>query len=154
VAKLVPFDDQPKRRGLGSAKSEFTVPEVSMILYRKRSRLSFANKGAFRRSQFLVWAIPDDGRLSRRAQQTFTVAPNELCLGVANRWEILTKEKTGRLPLPEPSGPCLVKNLGENRIEMLPIKLAHVLRIETLAVHRRDPFDRTRLRRALRRSFL
>jgi prevent-host-death family protein len=27
VAKLVPLDDQPKRRILGSAKGEFTVPD-------------------------------------------------------------------------------------------------------------------------------
>jgi len=104
VAKLVPFDDRPKRRGLGLAKSEFTAPEISMIGYLKRSRPLFGNKGAFRHSQFLMWATPDDGRLSRRAQQTFT-GPNELCLRVADRWELLTKEKTGKLPLPEPSGP-------------------------------------------------
>jgi PIN domain nuclease of toxin-antitoxin system len=88
-----------------------------------------------------LWAISDDKRLSRRAQQTFT-APNELWLSVASVWEILIKVKAGKLPLPEPSGPYLVKELGENRIEVLPIELDHVLRIETLAVHHRDPFDR------------
>lgn len=88
-----------------------------------------------------LWAILDDVRLSRRAQRTFT-GPNELWLSVASLWEILIKVKTGKLPLPQPSGPYLVKKLGENRIEVLPIKLDHVLRIETLAVHHRDPFDR------------
>jgi PIN domain nuclease of toxin-antitoxin system len=88
-----------------------------------------------------LWAISDDERLSRRAQKTFT-GPNELWLSVASLWEILIKVKTGKLPLPEPSGPYLVKKLSENRIDVLPIKLDHVLRIETLAVHHRDPFDR------------
>ncbi len=88
-----------------------------------------------------LWAISDDVRLSRRAQRTFT-GPHDLWLSVASLWEILLKVKTGKLPLPEPSGPYLVKKLGENRIEVLPIKLDHVLRIETLAVHHRDPFDR------------
>ena len=88
-----------------------------------------------------LWAISDDERLSRRAQKAFT-GPNELWLSVASLWEILIKVKTGKLPLPEPSGPYLVKKLSENRIDVLPIKLDHVLRIETLAVHHRDPFDR------------
>jgi PIN domain nuclease of toxin-antitoxin system len=88
-----------------------------------------------------LWAISADTRLSRRAQQTFT-GPNELWLSVASLWEILIKVKAGKLPLPEPSGSYVVKALGENRIEVLPIKLDHVLRIETLAFHHRDPFDR------------
>jgi PIN domain nuclease of toxin-antitoxin system len=88
-----------------------------------------------------LWAISDDGRLSLRAKQTFT-GPNDLWLSVASIWEILIKVKAGKLPLPQPSGPYLVKKLGENRIEVLPIMLDHVLRIEKLTVHHRDPFDR------------
>jgi PIN domain nuclease of toxin-antitoxin system len=44
--------------------------------------------------------------------------------------------------LPQPAGPYLIKKLGENKIEILPISLDHVLRIEELPVHHRDPFDR------------
>ena len=36
--------------------------------------------------------------------------------------------KAGKLSLPEPSGPYLIRKLGENRIEVLPIKLIHVLK--------------------------
>jgi PIN domain nuclease of toxin-antitoxin system len=88
-----------------------------------------------------LWAIADDKRLSRRAQKIFT-GPNDLWLSVASFWEILIKVKTGKLPLPEPSGPYLVRKAAENRIEVLPIKLDHVLRIESLEEHHRDPFDR------------
>jgi PIN domain nuclease of toxin-antitoxin system len=88
-----------------------------------------------------LWSISDDERLSRRAQQIFT-GPNDLWLSVASIWEILIKVKAGKLPLPEPSGPYLVRELSKNGIEILPIKLDHVLRIENLTVHHRDPFDR------------
>jgi PIN domain nuclease of toxin-antitoxin system len=44
--------------------------------------------------------------------------------------------------LPQPSGPYLVKELAKNRIEVLPIKLDHVLRLESLPAHHRGPFDR------------
>jgi PIN domain nuclease of toxin-antitoxin system len=88
-----------------------------------------------------LWAIADDKRLSRRAQKIFT-GPNDLWLSVASFWEILIKVRTGKLPLPEPSGQYLVRKAAENRIEVLPIKLDHVLRIESLEEHHRDPFDR------------
>lgn len=88
-----------------------------------------------------LWSISDDERLSRKAQQIFT-GSNDLWLSVASIWEILIKVKTGKLPLPEPSGPYLVRELSENGIEVLPIKLDHVLRIENLTAHHRDPFDR------------
>lgn len=88
-----------------------------------------------------LWAIADDRRLSRRAQKIFT-GPNDLWLSVASIWEISIKVQTGRLPLPQPSGPYIVKKLVENRIEILPVHLRHVLSIETLPVHHHDPFDR------------
>ncbi len=88
-----------------------------------------------------LWAIADERRLSRRAQQVYT-GPHDLWLSVASVWEILIKMQAGRLPLPSPSGPYLVKELAKNRIEVLPIALDHVLRVESLPPHHRDPFDR------------
>jgi PIN domain nuclease of toxin-antitoxin system len=88
-----------------------------------------------------LWAIADDKRLSRRAQKIFT-GPNDLWLSVASVWEILIKVQAGKLPLPQPTGPYLVKQAAENRVEVLPISLDHVLRIEELTMQHRDPFDR------------
>jgi PIN domain nuclease of toxin-antitoxin system len=88
-----------------------------------------------------LWAIAEERRLSRRAQQIYT-GPNDLWLSVASVWEILIKTQAGKLPLPEPVGPYLVKKLVQNQIELLPITLDHVLGIEALPPHHRDPFDR------------
>ncbi|HEY4904568.1 MAG TPA: type II toxin-antitoxin system VapC family toxin [Candidatus Sulfotelmatobacter sp.] len=88
-----------------------------------------------------LWAILDDPRLSRRAKQIFT-GPNDLWLSVASVWEILIKVQAGKLPLPKPTGRYVVKKLSENRIELMPIRLDHVLKIESLQTHHRDPFDR------------
>ncbi len=88
-----------------------------------------------------LWAIAEEDKLSRRAQQVFT-GPNQLWLSVASVWEILINVRAGKLPLPEPAGPYVVRKLAENRIEVLPINLDHVLRIEAMPVHHRDPFDR------------
>jgi PIN domain nuclease of toxin-antitoxin system len=88
-----------------------------------------------------LWAIAEEAKLSRRAQQIYT-GSNDLWLSVASVWEILIKVQAGKLPLPEPSGPYLVKKLAQNRIEVLPITLDHALRTESLRLHHRDPFDR------------
>src|SRR5579863_2327478 len=88
-----------------------------------------------------LWAISEDKRLSRSAQQVFT-GPNDLFLSVASVWEILIKVRTGKLSLPQPTGAYVVKELVQNQIEVLPVMLDHVLQIESLAIHHRDPFDR------------
>ena len=88
-----------------------------------------------------LWAITGDKRLSRRAQQIFA-GPSDLWLSIASIWEILIKVQIGRLHLPSPAGPYLVKKLAENRIETLPITLDHALAIESLPMYHRDPFDR------------
>lgn len=88
-----------------------------------------------------LWAIAEEGKLSQRAKQVYT-GPNNLWLSVASLWEILLKVGAGKLPMPRPAGPYLLGKLAESRIEVLPIKLDHVLRMETLEVHHRDPFDR------------
>jgi PIN domain nuclease of toxin-antitoxin system len=88
-----------------------------------------------------LWAIAEEGKLSRRARQIYT-GSNDLWLSVASMWEILIKVQAGKLPLPEPAGRYLVKKLAQNQIELLPITLDHVLRIESLPMHHRDPFDR------------
>jgi PIN domain nuclease of toxin-antitoxin system len=88
-----------------------------------------------------LWAIAEEEKLSRRAQQIYT-SSNDLWLSVASLWEILIKVQAGKLPLPEPAGPYLVRKLSQNRIEVLPITLDHVLKTESLPFHHRDPFDR------------
>jgi PIN domain nuclease of toxin-antitoxin system len=88
-----------------------------------------------------LWAIADDQRLSQRAQRIFE-GPSDLWLSLASIWEILIKVNTGKLPLPKPSGPYIVKKLSENKIDVLSISLDHLLTLETLPVHHRDPFDR------------
>lgn len=88
-----------------------------------------------------LWAISGDKRLSRRAQEIF-IGPSDLWFSIASIWEIVIKVQIDRLDLPSPAGPYIVKKLAENRVETLPITLDHVLELEKLPSHHRDPFDR------------
>jgi PIN domain nuclease of toxin-antitoxin system len=95
-----------------------------------------------------LWAISGDEKLSRRAGQIFA-GPSDLWLSVASIWEILIKAQVGKMPLPQPVGRYLLKKLAENRIETLPVTLNHVLKIESLPMRHRDPFDRMLIAQSL-----
>jgi|SRR5579864_3961050 PIN domain nuclease of toxin-antitoxin system len=95
-----------------------------------------------------LWAISSDPRLSRQGEKLFT-GPSDLWFSVASVWEILVKVQTGKLPLPSPAGPYVVKELVKNQVELLPISLDHVLRLERLPLHHRDPFDRILIAQSL-----
>ena len=89
-----------------------------------------------------LWAISGDPRLSEKAEQLFVTGRNELYFSVASVWEVLTKVQIGKLPLPSPVGRYLSDQLARNSVYVLPVQLEHVLRLETLPLHHRDPFDR------------
>jgi PIN domain nuclease of toxin-antitoxin system len=87
-----------------------------------------------------LWGITDESRVPSRVRTLIQSA--EPWLSVASLWEILTKVQLGKLPLPKPVGPYLISKLSFNGIQVLPITLHHVLRVESMELHHRDPFDR------------
>jgi PIN domain nuclease of toxin-antitoxin system len=96
-----------------------------------------------------LWAISDDERLSSSAGRIFTDPTNQVLLSAASAWEILVKAETGRLPFPRPAGPYLRNQLRKTATAVLPVQLSHVLRLENLPHHHRDPFDRMILAQAI-----
>ncbi|MGB0007901.1 MAG: type II toxin-antitoxin system VapC family toxin [Candidatus Sulfotelmatobacter sp.] len=87
-----------------------------------------------------LWALAGDARMSRHARDIFAGA--DLSLSIASIWEILIKVQSGELKFPRPAGPYLLSRLAENRIKTLPISIDHLLTLERLPMHHRDPFDR------------
>ena len=100
-----------------------------------------------------LWWIRDDPRLSRRARELVTSGRNELFLSVTCVWEILTKTQTGKLRLAEPPQKFVTEQLTANNIQVLPLTLDHVLRLEQLPLHHRDPFDRILIAQSLEEEF-
>jgi PIN domain nuclease of toxin-antitoxin system len=87
-----------------------------------------------------LWALADPVRLSLRARET--IALSERYWSVASIWEGLIKVQSGKLPLPLPAGGYLLSKMSANGMSLLPIRLEHVLRVQELPMHHRDPFDR------------
>jgi PIN domain nuclease of toxin-antitoxin system len=90
--------------------------------------------------------------MSQSARDLF-VGPSNLSMSIASIWEILIKAQVGKLNLPRPVGPYLISKLADNRIEVLPIYVAHLLAYEQLALHHRDPFDRILIAQSLEESW-
>jgi PIN domain nuclease of toxin-antitoxin system len=88
-----------------------------------------------------LWALVGDVRMSPHARDIF-VGNTDLLLSTASIWEILIKVQSGKLNLPRPSGPYVLRRLAEQRIKRLPISFDHLLAFEGLPMHHWDPFDR------------
>lgn len=99
-----------------------------------------------------LWLIADDSRLSTTASRLILSSDNELCLSTASVWEIFLKTQIGKLPIPKPVGAFLRTQLAENAISTLPLTLGHVLSLESIPMHHRDPFDRILIAQALTES--
>ena len=100
-------------------------------------------------THIFLWAITGDARLREVSRRLFESADNELLLGSPSLWEILVKQRLGKLALPEPSSAYLRRQLQRNRIEILALAAGHVFQLETLAPLHRDPFDRMLVAQAL-----
>jgi len=87
-----------------------------------------------------LWAIIDEKKLSPRVRRV--MASSELWWSVVSLWEAIQKAQMGKLSLPLPAGPFLTGELSSNHVRLLPVSLSHVLRVEELPLHHRDPFDR------------
>lgn len=87
-----------------------------------------------------LWGIAQESKLSRRVQ---TLLPSADCwFSLASVWEIVTKVQIGKLNLPQPAGSFVTARLAANGVRIMPILLDHVLRLESMDLHHRDPFDR------------
>jgi PIN domain nuclease of toxin-antitoxin system len=66
---------------------------------------------------------------------------NTLVLSVVSAWEIQIKSQLSKLRL-NISLADIISNQQHNQLEILPINLTHILALDGLPMHHKDPFDR------------
>ncbi len=89
-----------------------------------------------------LWWDSEPARLSTTALSACQDPSNILILSTVSVWEMQVKSQLGKLTLNLPL-PDIIKGQQEtNRIIILPMALEHVLELQDLPPHHKDPFDR------------
>ncbi len=96
---------------------------------------------------FLWWANAPE-HLSARIRSLCEDPATLLLLSLVSLWEIQIKVQIGKLTLASPLKTILETQQQINRIQILPVTVAHILALENLPMHHKDPFDRLLIARA------
>ena len=97
----------------------------------------------------LLWFIAEDEELSDRAHQLILDSNSEIFLSIASLWEISIKVNIGKLALDTSFNQLFPDELDSHGIEILDITIDSLIRLTTLPLHHRDPFDRLIIAQAL-----
>ena len=96
-----------------------------------------------------LWWVEGARVLPAKARATLADPDNECLFSLASAWELAIKAGLGKLKLSLPVRRFVVENVAANGFRVLEIGIAHVGRVETLAPHHGDPFDRLLVAQAL-----
>ena len=90
----------------------------------------------------LLWWDDDWKKLSDAARSALEDETNTVFISVVNVWEIQIKVQLGKPGLTRPLPEIIQTQRLTNGFELLPIELPHILALDGLSLHHRDPFDR------------
>jgi PIN domain nuclease of toxin-antitoxin system len=96
-------------------------------------------------SNALIFAVAQPAELSIAAQDALQDSANDRFVSIAAMWEIAIKLSLGKLSLPG-SIPAALDLIGASPLEITP---THVVRVQGLPLHHRDPFDRMLIAQAV-----
>jgi PIN domain nuclease of toxin-antitoxin system len=92
-----------------------------------------------------IWMVAQPAELSANAREALARPDNERVVSLATLWEIAIKLSLGKLTLPD----GLMTAVDGMAAVTLPVKLAHIDRVQRLPLHHRDPFDRMMIAQAI-----
>ena len=93
-------------------------------------------------THIFIWWADHPEKLSPAALSALEDEANELLLSVASVWEMQIKIRLGRLKLSLPLKELIGSQQETNDLKILPVALTHVLALDALPFHHKDPFDR------------
>jgi len=97
----------------------------------------------------LLWIANDDPRLSQHARAIFDDFQNEMHVSLASLWEIAIKLGLRKLNINGPLPMFIERYVLQNGIAILYIDTRHILPLESLPPHHKDPFDRLIISQAI-----
>ncbi|MGB9774724.1 MAG: type II toxin-antitoxin system VapC family toxin [Anaerolineae bacterium] len=96
-----------------------------------------------------IWWDSEPTKLSPQALALCQDRQNTLLLSVVSVWEMQIKLQLGKLRLALPLKEIIESQQQTNNLEILSITLAHVLALDNLPAHHKDPFDRLLVAQAI-----
>jgi PIN domain nuclease of toxin-antitoxin system len=99
-----------------------------------------------------IWWDSNPARLSKKALALCSDPGNTLLLSVASAWEMQIKMQMGKMQLSFPLQDIIREQQKDNGLQIIPVELEHVLALQSLPAHHRDPFDRLLIAQALAES--
>jgi len=88
-----------------------------------------------------IWFINGDSSLPKKIINEIKNLKNECFISIASIWEIAIKCRLNKLSL-NADFDKILDFLDQNQIEILPISFNHIIKLNELDFHHRDPFDR------------
>ncbi|MGI9176108.1 MAG: type II toxin-antitoxin system VapC family toxin [Rhodothermales bacterium] len=89
-----------------------------------------------------IWWDSSAANLSAAARSALLDPANALTLSVVSVWEIQIKRQLGKMNVSRPLDELVRHHRLVNHVELIPVTLEHVLGLDVLSDHHRDPFDR------------
>lgn len=99
----------------------------------------------------LLWFYGGDDALPVDLKEAIRNPSNDCYFSIASLWEITIKVSLGKLEIGTPMTE-LFNFLERNQFWVIPIELNHLLQLQQLPQHHRDPFDRLIIAQALAES--
>ncbi len=96
-----------------------------------------------------IWWNSNSSKLSKRALELCSDRNYTLFLSLVSIWEITIKSQLGKLSLNESFTEIIENQQRLNNLQILPIRLNHILALHDLPLHHRDPFDRLLISQAI-----
>ncbi|GHT99237.1 twitching motility protein PilT [Spirochaetia bacterium] len=88
-----------------------------------------------------IWFFNGDDRLSKTAKEVILDTSNQIHLSIASVWEVAIKTSPGKLSF-DGGASGFIRLVEDNGFILLPIEAVHIIALENLPYHHRDPFDR------------
>lgn len=89
-----------------------------------------------------LWFISGDVRLPDAVRDLIRDPDHDVWLSVISLWEVVIKQETGRLPLPQPARAYVPVMRERHGLTSLALEEAAVTHLSKLPSLHRDPFDR------------
>ncbi|MCM1983157.1 type II toxin-antitoxin system VapC family toxin [Lyngbya confervoides] len=89
-----------------------------------------------------IWWDSQSSQIPTGTLDALSSSDNELLLSLVSVWEIQIKSHLGKLELKEPLLDIVQRQESQNGVVILPMTLAHIIELDQLPWHHKDPFDR------------